>query len=297
MLPLLQAEWLKMSRRPLTWILLMVFLVQMALFISGLFLVVALNDGIFSITADFESFLGEAQMEQFRIQVSFPGIFGTVLGQVNGIGGFCAVILAAGIMGSEYTWGTLRVQLARLPDRRQYLLAKLGTLLLLVLAGIAIALMVGILLGLLYGLVLGTLGSISIRDVLLLPIGVLRSLYIMLPYMMFAVAMSILGRSVMAGVVGGVFLSVLDASTGMPSLLAAIDNPQVEFFFNLLIQQNVNTLVVLNRNIYGIDPTLTMNLDPTRLPTVWQAMLVIGAYTLLFFGYAYALLMRRDVMG
>jgi ABC-type transport system involved in multi-copper enzyme maturation permease subunit len=269
----------------------------MALFISGLFLVIALNDGVFSITADFESFLGEAQMEQFRIQVGFPGIFGTVLGQVNGIGGFCAVILAAGIMGSEYNWGTLRVQLARLPDRRQYLLAKLGTLLLLVLTGIAIALVVGVLLGLLYGSVLGTLGNISMRDVLLLPVGILRSLYIMLPYMMFAVAMSIFGRSVMAGVVGGVFLSVLDASTGMPSLLAAIDNPQVEFFFNLLIQQNVNTLVVLNRNIYGIDPTLTMNLNPGSLPPVWQAMLVIGIYTLLFFGYAYALLMRRDVMG
>jgi ABC-type transport system involved in multi-copper enzyme maturation permease subunit len=297
MLPLLRAEWLKMSRRPLTWILLIVFLVQMALFISGLFLVIALNDGVFSITADFESFLGEAQMEQFRIQVGFPGIFGTVLGQVNGIGGFCAVILAAGIMGSEYNWGTLRVQLARLPDRRQYLLAKLGTLLLLVLTGIAIALVVGVLLGLLYGSVLGTLGNISMRDVLLLPVGILRSLYIMLPYMMFAVAMSIFGRSVMAGVVGGVFLSVLDASTGMPSLQAAIDNPQVEFFFNLLIQQNVNTLVVLNRNIYGIDPTLTMNLNPGSLPPVWQTMLVIGIYTLLFFGYAYALLMRRDVMG
>lgn len=294
---LIQAEWLKLSRRPLAWIVLIIFLVQMGLFISGLFLVIALNDGVFSISADFETFMGTELMDQFRIQLQFPGILGTVLGQVNGIGGFCAIIFAAAAMGSEYTWGTLRVHLARLPDRRRYLVAKIIAVLLIVLAGIGISLVVGIALALLYGAVLGTMGSISLHDVLILPVGVLRSLYIMLPYLLFALAMSILGRSAMAGVAGGILLFVVDASTGMPSLLAAIDDPMIEFWFNLLIQQNVNTLVVLNRTTYGIDPSVGMSIDPSRLPGPWQATLVLAVYSLVFFGYAYVLLTRRDVSG
>ncbi len=293
---LIAAEWLKLSRRPMAWILLAIFLLQLALFLSVIFLVLALADGLLT-HGEPIALLAPEQIDQFRRQISFPGIFGEVLGQVNAIGGICAVILAAGAMGSEYTWGTLRVQLARQPNRGRYLAAKIITLLLVVVVAICIALLVGSALALLYGAVLGNLGSLSARDLLLLPLGIARSLYVMLPYLMFAVAMSIIGRSSMAGIAGGLIFLVLDASTGTPTLLANINNPLIEFFYHMLIQPNINRLVVINRSAYGLDPSLMMNLDPSRLPSTLQATLVVGIYSLLFAGYAYYMLTRRDVTG
>jgi ABC-type transport system involved in multi-copper enzyme maturation permease subunit len=299
MVNLIRAEWLKLARRPLAWVLLGIFLVQTALFISGLFFALALNDGIWSIQADLNAFLGAEQMALIRNRVSFPGIFGVVLEQVNGLGGIFGVILAAGAMGSEFNWGTLRVQLTCSPNRGRYLIAKIITLLLVILTGIVFSIIVGVLLGLLYTAVLGSSGTVTLRDMLLLPFGMLRALYIMLPYLLFTVAISILGRSVMAGVAGGIMLIVVDAGMGMPSFLAGIDNPLIVFFYNLLLQQNVNALALANRGMYGlgIDPSVSANFNPEHLPPVWQATLVLGIYSLVFFGYAYFLLTRRDVAG
>ncbi len=295
----IQAEWLKLSQRPMAWVLLIIFLVQMALVLSLFFLAIGLQDGIF-FGADNQvalSLLPEEKIDEFRRRISFPGILGEVLGQINGIGGICAVILAGAALGSEYHWGTLRVQLARHPNRGRYLIAKVITLLLILLAGILLSLIVGILLGILYGTVLGNLGSVSMRDIMLLPLGVARSLYVMLPYLMFTIAMCTIGRSAMAGIAGGMIFLVLDVSTGMPSFLKIVDNPTIAMLYNLLIQQNVNALVLLNWTAYGLDPSVSMNMDPAQLPSPLQATLVVGVYSLLFLAYAYVWLTRRDVTG
>lgn len=294
---LVQAEWLKLSRRPMTWILLIVFLVQMALFISVLFLSIALHDGIFT-DGNSIALMPSQQIDQFRLQLSFPGIFGEVLGQINGLGGIFAVILAGAAVGSEYDWGTLRVQLARRPQRGRYLLAKVITLLFLILAGILIALVVGCVLALLYGSVLEHRGSVSMRDLLLLLPGIARALYVLLPYMLFAIVIATLARSAMAGIAAGIIFIVADASTGTPAILASIENPTLAFLYNLLVQQNVNTLVLLNRQSYGLDPSVFESIvEATKMPSPLQAVLVIGIYSLLFAGYAYVLLTRRDVGG
>lgn len=299
MLNLIQAEWLKLSRRPMAWVLLIIFLVQMTLIISLFFLAIGLQDGIFFGANDQvgTSLLPEEKIDEFRRRISFPGILGEVLGQINGIGGICAVILAGAALGSEYNWGTLRVHLARHPNRGRYLIAKIITLLLILLAGIVIALIVGIALGMLYGTILGNLGSVSMRDMVLLPLGVVRSLYVMLPYLMFTIAMCTVGRSAMAGIAGGMIFLVLDVSTGMPAFLKIVDNPTIALLYNLLIQQNVNALVLLNWTAYGLDPSVSMNMDPAQLPSPLQATLVVGVYSLLFLGYAYVWLTRRDVTG
>src|SRR4029453_14150658 len=110
MLNLIRAEWFKLTRRPLAWVLLAVFLALLVLLLATQFLIVALNDGILSGGARAQLLSGE-QVTQFRLHLGFPGIFGAVLGHVNGVGGICAIALAAGAMGSEYGWGTLRTQL------------------------------------------------------------------------------------------------------------------------------------------------------------------------------------------
>lgn len=294
---MLNAEWLKLTRRPMTWILLSVFLTLMVVYFSAWFLVVALHEGTFTGGAVRLEVLSAVQIAQLRLQLSFPGIFGAVLGWVNGVGGICAVIMTAGMMGSEYTWGTLRMQLSRNPNRRRYLFIKLGALLLLFLAGIIIALSVGALMVLMYGTILGNVGRISALDLLQLPLSIARALYVLLPYVLFTFTCAIFGRSVIAGAGGGLVFLSLDASLGSVAALAKFD-PAIQFLYELLIQPNINTLVVLNSSNYGLDQAiLVRSLDLTLLPTPLHATLVVGVYSGFFLFASQRLLEGRDLGG
>lgn len=297
MLNLMQAEWIKLSRRPMGWILLGVFLLTMLLFLSVEFLVVAAHDGTFTGGNLRISMTNETLTEQFRQILRFPGIFGGVLGQINGVGGICAIILAAGTMGSEYNWGTLRVQLARQPDRGRYLAAKILVLLLVLLIGMVLALIIGALLALLYGSILGDVGSLALTDLLLLPVGMLRALFVFLPYILLTLAVSVIGRSVFAGVAGGLVFLALDGGSGGLSILTEFDNPLVTFLINLLLQRSVNTMIVLNSASYGIDYAALTRLNVETLPSPLHAVILIALYSILFFAYTYYGLTRRDIGG
>jgi ABC-2 type transport system permease protein len=295
MINLIRAEWFKLTRRPLAWVLLAAFLASLVLLLLVEFLVVGLDAGLFSGGARAQ-LLSDEQVRQFRLHLGFPGIFGAVLGHVNGVGGICAIALAAGAIGSEYSWGTLRTQLARQPDRGRYLLAKIAGLLLTLLVGILLALVLGGLLALLFGALMPDTGSAPI-SVLALPIGVLRALYVLLPYVLCTVACGVLGRSVVAGAIGGYLFLAADAGLGALSFLAGLGGP-VAFVLNLIIQPNINTLIVLNSQSFGLDPAaLTRTMDLTTLPAPLQASLVIGVYSALFFISAYRSLLRRDIGG
>ena len=295
MIDLIRAEWFKLTRRPLAWVLLAVFLASLVLLLLAEFAVVGLNDGLFSGGARAQ-LLSEEQVRQFRLHLGFPGIFGAVLGHVNGIGGICAIALAAGGIGSEYSWGTLRTQLARQPNRGYYLIAKLIGLLLALLAAILLALLLGVLLALLFGSLLPDTGGLP-ASMLALPVGVLRSLYVLLPYVLCTVACGILGRSVVAGAVGGFLFLLADAGLGALSFLAGLGG-LISFLLNLIVQPNINTMIVLNSHSFGLDPAaLTRTMDLTTLPSPLQATLVIAVYSALFFASAYRLLLRRDIGG
>lgn len=297
LLNLIRAEWFKLARRPLVWALLSMFVGSLALLRTVEFLAVALSQGTFSGGQIRLSLLRPEQIELFRRQLSFPGIFGAALGHVNGTGGFFAIVLAAGAMGSEYGWGTLRTQLARQPNRRRYLLAKLAVLELLQLAAALIALALGSALALIYGPVLGMPGAVGWTDLLALPLGVLRALYVLLPYVLVTVASSIMFRTALAGIIGGFLFLFLDVSLGALALLANL-SPLFRTVVNLVVQPNINSLIMLNSRDFGLDPAVaTPALDLAALPSPLQATLVIGAYSAIFFAYAYLSLTRRDIGG
>jgi ABC-type transport system involved in multi-copper enzyme maturation permease subunit len=299
MLNLIRAEWLKLARRPMSWVLLIVFLLVMLLFLGIEFLAVALHEGLL-FGGTIQISLEGPMVRLFRHELQFPGIFGGVLGQINSIGGVCAVILAAGALGSEYNWGTLRVQLARQPDRGRFLIAKTLALLSLVLVGMAIALLVGALAAWGFGSILGNTGSIGVRDLLLLPIGMLRALYVMLPYILFTLAVCVIGRSVFVGVAGGLIFIGLDNGINTLNFLTELGNPLVTFLVNLPLQQNANALLIGNRTMYGFDAStlpVANVVNLATLPSPLQATIMVAIYSALFFGYAYYMLTRRDIGG
>lgn len=294
---LIAAEWLMLRRRPLAWILLAIFLGLMLFYLVTWALVIALHEGTLSGGTTRLEVLGSAQIAEIKRQLSIPGIFGTVLGQVNSTGGICAIILAAGFLGSDYSWGTLRMLLTRAPQRGIYLCAKLITLLFGLLVAILIALLLGTVVAVACSAALGIPSILTARDMLLLPVGIARSLYILLPYVMVTIASAIFGRSVLAGVGGGLIFLALDISAGSLNTMRSVD-PLIRLLINLLLQPNINTLVVLNSQLFGLDQSvLVSSLDLSQLPSPIQATLVIAFYCGMLFWGAYRLLRHRDVTG
>ncbi|MFN8480559.1 MAG: ABC transporter permease subunit [Kouleothrix sp.] len=297
MLNLIRAEWFRLARRPLVWVLLALLLVLFVVLRLTEFMVVALYDGIFTQGEARLALLSEAQVQQFRLQLTLPGIFGAALGHVNSVGGLLAIVLAAGALGSEYSWGTLRAQLARQPNRARFLLAKLATVVLALIAGIALVLALAAVLGLALGGVLGVRGSFGLATLLALPVGMARALLVMLPYVMMTVVGAIIGRSALAGAAGGFLFLLLDVGLGALSALGQLSSV-LKLLVNLLVQPNINALVVQNSRSFGLDPAVvTPALDLTLLPGPMQAVLVVLAWSALFGWYAYAALARRDVGG
>jgi len=130
-----------------------------------------------------------------------------------------------------------------------------------------------------------------------LPLGLARALYVILPYLLATLSCAAFGRSVLAGVGGGLIFLALDVSAGSLGSLGMVSDTLL-LLVNLLLQPNINTLVVQNSQLFGVDQAvLAGGLNLATLPSPLQATLVIGAYCMLFGYGAWYALTRRDIVG
>jgi hypothetical protein len=288
MINLIRAEWLKLSRRPLSWILLILFLV---LLVAQILTQFALTLGM-----PVRSGIVSAQFEEWRRGVLFPGIFATALSHVNGLGGIFAVIFAAGAIGSEYSWGTLRTQLARDPARDRYLLAKLTTIMLMLATATLLATLLAVLLSAVLSPILGSAIRITPDDLMNLIPAILRALYVLLPYVLLTAYATLLTRSVLGGVAIGLSYIIVETGFGALALLRVLGGVWA-LVYNLTIGQNINTLTLMNRHAFGLRPETTAPLDLSQLPSPLQATIVVAVYSVLFLAFALILFRRRDITG
>ncbi len=288
MINLIRAEWLKLSRRPLSWILLILFLVLLVAQI--------LTQFALTIIIPVQSGVVNAQIEEWRRGVLFPGIFATALSHVNGLGGIFAVIFVAGAIGSEYSWGTLRTQLARDPARDRYLLAKLTTIMLMLTVATLLAMLLASLLSVILSPILGSAISITSSDLINLIPATLRALYVLLPYVLLTAYAALLTRSVLGGVAIGLSYIIVETGFGALALLRVLGGVWA-LVYNLTIGQNINTLTLMNRHAFGLRPETTAPLDLTQLPSPLQATIVVAVYSALFLVFALILFRRRDISG
>lgn len=287
-----RAEWFLLRRRPLVLVLLGAFLVLLALQMLAQIGLLTVMGGS----------LADVQQQEFARRVLFPGVFGAVFGHVNGIGGVIAVILTAGAFGSEYGWGTLRLHLSRQPARLPYLAAKLLAVLLLIVVGMSIALVVGSLLGPLLSILVPTALLADSGSYLPDPVSLLslipalgRALAILLPYMLLTAAATLLGRSVLAGVLAGVLVILTEAALGSLALFITL-SPLWQALYRLLLGPNINTLALLNAHTFGLRPeTVTPGLLPEQMPPLWQALVVVCVYSISFAATGIWAFLRRDI--
>jgi ABC-type transport system involved in multi-copper enzyme maturation permease subunit len=289
---LVAAEWLKLSKRPLTRVLLTIFLALLAMQLLGQFMLVHFSD-----TFGFGSDPLDRQLDEWRRRTVFPGLLGAALGHVNSLGGILAVVLTAGAMGSEYGWGTLRTQLARDPDRTRYLCAKVIALVGMLFTAEILTLALAGLMGVGFGFFVHQPGTLAPLSSLTLPIAALRALFVLLPYTLLTLCFTILGRSLLAGVAGGLVYLGVEASVGAMALLKLLGGLWLALY-NLTIQPSITTLTLANGHAFGLRPeVVTPALDPTLLPSLLQATCVVGLYCAGFFATALYALRRQDLTG
>ena len=287
---LTRAEWLKLTRRPLTRILLTVFLGLLALQ-SAVYALVVLAD---SLGLALGNAFTPAQIEEYRRRAVFPGMIGAAFGHINGLGGVFAVILAGASMGSEYDWGTLRAQLARTPDRASYLLAKIAALVLVLLTGIGITLVFGLSLGAVLGAMVGGAGTPDLGTLAAIPGATLRGVFILLPYILIAVCLAIVRRSLLFGVAGGLVYLAGEAGFGTLAIFAALGEPW-RTIYDLSIGQNINALTLQNGHTFGLHPeVLAAGLRPEDFPSPGRATIVVALYCVVLTAAALRFI-RRDV--
>jgi hypothetical protein len=192
MIRLVGAELLKLRRRWASYVVLGVLVGLMAL----IYLLIGLvsRDGGGSTGAG--------------LVLRFPDAYGIINQFVFGLGSLLAVSYAAAIGGADWTWGVLRVVVARGEGRSRYVLAKaLGIGIMLVLgaliayaAGVLLTLVSGQLAGVSAGSPLGGVGTETLWK------SIALGTFVLLERASIGYAVAVLTRSQVAGVVVGIIL-------------------------------------------------------------------------------------------
>lgn len=284
MLPLIATEFFKLRKRMMTWVV--------ALILVGL--VVLLYSVLWSASSRVQHF-GEGRQFtglDLRQALFLPGAVPYGLQVVGSFGAILAMILAAGSIGSEYAWGTVRLMATVSSGRMKLILAKLvvvfgltavGTLL-----AVAAALTYSLVIALYYGDASASFLTLTfLRD----QSGAYgRTLLVLAPYVSLAFAVAVIGRSTLAGV--GTGMGVAFAEPLIDGLLRAAGSPWQRVPDYLL---NANRqIILLQNNVPRVLPRIGGGGDAAAHSPV-EAGLILAGYAAAFVAVALVLYRRRDI--
>ena len=214
---------------------------------------------------------------------------------IDVVGLVLLVIIAGTIVGGEYSVGTVRLMSTRGPTRVQYLLSKVGAILVCTIIGFVFVVLIGLVAGALLNLLSGVatntdfVNNGGLGHMLLYALIAMFGLFI---YTMLALFLGTAGRATAAGVAGTlvwwVLETVLSGVLGLVALL--IRGPFGDFLKavpDYFISNNIGALLQ-NQSQYFIGN------GPSSLSDV-HALLVLLVYLALFIGLAIFISLRRDI--
>ena len=267
----LQSELFRLKKRPQTWVMPLLATGFIAAFYTVIYLIYQLG----SIT-DRNDMIESARIDNiFSNGMQIFGFFGGIL----------IVVVASSLIGSEYSWNTLRPLVARASSRTDLLSAKwvvvtLYTVLMVVLgvlASIAIAAVVSLLMG----------NDLSLPSALWddYALGTLRWVVASLPYAVIAFATALITRSNAAGIAVGIGLSFVEPLLfGLLSIASDLFETVQEYG----IAWNVQQLVTL--------PTRPDSFsEPVPAEQVWQSIGILAIYMIAAVVASYVIFKRRDI--
>ena len=281
---LLHAEFFKLRKRMMTWVL--------GLILVGL--VALLYSILWSTSSRVSSFGEENRFTgiDLRQALFLPGAVPYSLQIVGTFGVILAVILAAGSIGSEYAWGTVRLVATASSGRIRWLSAKLlivvGLTALGALIAVCAALAYSAIIAAYYGDASGSFFSgVYLRDQLA---AYGRTLFVIMPYLTLSFALAVIFRSTLAGV--GTGMGVAFAEPLIDGLMNAAGRPWDKIPNYLL---NTNRQVILLQNkLPEVLPRFGGRGETSGL-TPPEAGLVLALYTVAFVAIAFVVFRRRDI--
>ena len=213
---------------------------------------------------------------------------------VGSFGAILAMILAAGSIGSEYAWGTVRLVATAASGRVRILASKLIVVYGLTAAGVLCAIVTAVVCGFIIALYYGD-ASFG------LPSGALfradaasygRTMFVLTPYIALAFGVAVIGRSTLAGV--GTGLGVAFIEPLIDGLMRSAGSPWASVPKYLL---NTNRQIILfQNNLPGVLPRLgggRGEIGSAHTPLV--AGLILAGYAVAFIGVAFVLFRERDI--
>jgi ABC-2 type transport system permease protein len=285
---LIRAEIYKLSKRSMTYILLLILIGLFALIVS----ITEANPSI--MTTETNGINTTVPAVAANIQFLQGAITSTIAMLGGFIGVVLAVVLVANGMGSEYGWNTIRPYLLCSESRSKMFASKLIADAIFVVAGMIIGVITVILLGVLFTAIRGyswNLGASTLSFTGSQLLDFTRTFYVILPYALLAFLFTVLGRSTAAGIGFGIGASVIELIitgllSGAHGWLAKIPD--------YLLSINVSKITSLS----GASGGVTVYGGPnTPMVTSLHSFVVIAVYCVVFTAIAYTIFQRRDVTG
>ena len=224
--------------------------------------------------------------EALNVAVEYGLIVGIIL----------LVILVGSVTGGEYSAGTIRLLFIRGPTRTQFLIAKLGASLIVIVIGMLIMTALGIVTGQVFNPVSGIAQSGAFWSGAWPGHALLYLCIAILNWFMFAVIaifFATLGRSTVAGVVAGLgWLFAEPILGGVLTLLGDLSKGAVGAVLKAIPNYFINTNFDTLLNDQG--QYLSFNTS-TSTVSVTHAIIVLLVYFALFIGLTWWIQKRRDV--
>lgn len=264
---LVSGELFKMARRPMTKI---VFGLTTGLpaFLMAVGYLVTRSEG------DVGSFL-------------LPGVISDSFDVISQAGIIALALLAASIVGSDYSWGTIRALVGTGVSRTQILGSKLVALLVLetvIVLASALAMFltsVGITVFGGHDLSFAWLDGAHMADILFM---FARTVFVLSITMVVAFGVSVLGRSLAAGIAVGIGINIAD---GILSAIASEVGGIGDTIAQALLTNNMAAITALNE--FGAPEV------QADLPNVWQATGVMSLYIVILLAITFYVFKRRDI--
>ncbi len=216
--------------------------------------------------------------------------------QVMNVVGLVLLIIVAGtIVGGEYSVGTVRLMSTRGPTRIQYLLAKVGAILVFILVGFVFIVLIGLVTGALLNLISGIAtdtGFVSNGGLSHMLLYALIAMFGLFVYTMLSLFLGTAGRATAAGVAGALVWWVLETVLGgiLGLVVLFIKGPFGDFLKavpDYFISNNISALLQ-NQSQYFLGGGASTLSD-------LHALIVLLVYCALFIGLSLFISLRRDI--
>jgi ABC-type transport system involved in multi-copper enzyme maturation permease subunit len=213
----------------------------------------------------------------------------------NFIGVLLLIIMAGTIVGEEYSQGSIRLLLSRGPTRVQFLLAKIGAMLVCVFIVLISLVAVSIITWAIFGLPKGhtiavePLTGLQFLHILLYILATILSLF---TYCVLTISLSSWGKATAAGVTAVLIWWFLEG--GISSIFTIVGG-KFDNAFGLFLQAIPSYLIGNNLSILRMNQEYYLTSGINRSDSNLQAGLVVLVYLLVSTGITWWTLQTRDI--